>query len=37
LGRILVRGLPKVQTWVLWVALAYNLARAMEVVPHLMT
>ena len=37
LGRILVRGLTKVQTWVLWVALAHNLTRAMDVVPHLMT
>jgi transposase len=37
LGRILVRGVTKVQTWVLWVALAHNLTRTMDVVPHLMT
>jgi transposase len=37
LDRILVRGLTKVHTWVLWVALAHNLTRAMDVVPHLMT
>jgi hypothetical protein len=37
LGRILVRGLPKVHAWVLWVALAHNVIRSMEVVPHLMT
>ena len=37
LGRILVRGLPKVQAWVLWVALAHNLLRSMELVPHQMT
>ena len=34
LGRVLVRGLPKVQSWVLWVALAHNVMRAMEIVPH---
>ena len=32
-----VRGLPKVHTWALWVALAVNTLRAMEIVPHLMT
>jgi transposase len=37
LGRFLVRGLPKVQACVLWVALAQNLMRSMELVPHLMT
>ena len=37
LGRILVRGLSKVQTWALWVALAHNLTRTMGLVPHLMT
>jgi Transposase DDE domain len=37
LGRILVRSLPKVHAWVLWVALAHNLTRSMELVPHLMT
>lgn len=36
LGRILVRGLPKVRSWVLWVALAHNAIRAMGIVPHLM-
>ena len=36
LGRLLVRGLPKVHAWVLWVALAHNVMRAMDVVPHLM-
>lgn len=37
LRRLAVRGLPKVQSWVLWVALAHNLMRSMEIVPHLMT
>ena len=37
LGRLLVRGLPKVQAVVLWVALAHNLMRSMDLVPHLMT
>jgi transposase len=37
LGRLLVRGLPKVHTWVLWFVLAHNLMRSLEVVPHLMT
>jgi predicted acylesterase/phospholipase RssA len=37
LHRFLVRGLPKVQMCALWVALAHNLMRAMNVVPHLMT
>jgi transposase len=37
LGRLVVRGLPKVQACVLWVALAHNLMRSMELVPHLMT
>ncbi len=32
-----VRGLPKVHTWVLWVALAHNMMRAMALVPHVMT
>jgi transposase len=32
-----VRGLPNVHTWALWVALAVNALRAMEIVPHLMT
>lgn len=37
LGPLLVRGLAKVHTWVLWVALAHNMMRAMGIVPHLMT
>jgi transposase len=37
LGRLLVRGLPKVHAWVLWFALAHNLMRSLGVVPHLMT
>lgn len=37
LSRILVRGLAKVHTWVLWAALAHNMMRTMEIVPHLMT
>lgn len=34
LGRLLVRGLPKVHTWVLWIALAQNMRCLMEIVPH---
>jgi transposase len=37
LDRILVRGLTKVHTWALWVALAHNMMRTMEIIPHLMT
>jgi transposase len=37
LDRIPVRGLQKVHTWALWIALAHNLMRTMELVPHLMT
>jgi len=37
LDRFLVRGLTKTTACVLWVALAHNLLRTMEVVPHLMT
>ena len=37
LGRLQVRGLPKVHSWVLWVALAHNAMRMMGIVPHLMT
>lgn len=37
LARIAVRGLTKVHTWVLWVALAHNMMRTMAIVPHLMT
>jgi transposase len=36
LNRILVRGLVKVHTWALWVALAHNMMRAHEIVPHQM-
>jgi hypothetical protein len=36
-GQIPVRGLHKVHTWALWIALAINVMRAMEIVPHLMT
>ena len=32
-----VRGLGNVHTWVLWIALAHNVMRAMGIVPHLMT
>lgn len=37
LGHIVVRGLAKVQSCALWVALAINVLRAMEIVPHEMT
>ena len=37
LDRIPVRGLPKVHTWALWIALAHNLLRLTDLVPHLMT
>ena len=37
LGRVLVRGLTHVHTWVLWAALAHNMMRMMDLVPHLMT
>lgn len=37
LGRVLVRGLTKVHTWALWGALAHNMLRTMDIVPHLMT
>ena len=37
LGQLPLRGLAKVQTWVLWAALATNVRIAMEIVPHLMT
>jgi transposase len=37
LTRVLVRGLAKVHTAALWVALAHNMLRTMEIVPHLMT
>lgn len=37
LRQLLVRGLPKIQACVLWVALAHNAMRTMGIVPHLMT
>lgn len=37
LTQLSVRGLSKVLTWALWVALAQNAMRAMGIVPHLMT
>jgi DDE family transposase len=35
LGRLAVRGLPKVLNTALWVALAHNAVRVMGFVPHL--
>lgn len=32
-----LRGVTKVHTWVLWIALAHNLLQTMQLVPHLMT
>lgn len=37
LTQVLVRGLTKVQTWALWIALAHNMMRAHGIVPHQMT
>jgi len=37
LNQIPVRGTTKVLTWALWIALAHNLMRTMQLVPHLMT
>lgn len=37
LTSIPVRGLRKVHTWALWIALAHNMVRMLEIVPHLMT
>ena len=37
LRTIPVRGLRKVHTWALWIALAHNMLRLMDIVPHLMT
>jgi transposase len=37
LSRFVVRGLAKVTTCAVWVALAHNMLRTMEIVPHLMT
>jgi transposase len=36
LGPLLVRGLGKVHTWVVWIALAHNMMRTMGIVPHRM-
>jgi hypothetical protein len=36
LAAVAVRGLTKVHTWVLWVALATNVMRAMDIIPHQM-
>lgn len=36
LNRIVVRGLANVQTCALWIALAHNMMRAQEIVPHQM-
>jgi len=33
---LLVRGLDKVHTWVLWIALAHNMMRTMGIIPHQM-
>jgi transposase len=37
LTAIPLRGLAKVHTWALWIALAHNMIRTLEIVPHLMT
>lgn len=37
LNRLLVRGLTKVHTWALWMALAHNMLRATGIVFHLMS
>ena len=37
LAVIPLRGLAKVHTWALWIALAHNMIRTLEIVPHLMT
>lgn len=37
LSTIPVRGLMKVHTWALWIALAHNMIRTLDIVPHLMT
>jgi transposase len=36
LNGVPVRGLGKVQAWALWAALAFNVLRVMEIVPHQM-
>lgn len=37
LAHPLLRGLAKLHTWALWVAVAHNVVRAMEITPHVMT
>ena len=37
LTAIPVRGLKKVHTWALWIALAHNMIRTLDIVPHVMT
>jgi hypothetical protein len=37
LTAIPLRGLAKVHTWALWIAVAHNMIRTLEIVPHLMT
>lgn len=37
LTQLTVRGRGKVHAWVLWVAVAHNMMRALEIVPHLMS
>lgn len=37
LTQLLVRGHRNVHTWALWAALAHNMMRAMEIIPHVMT
>ena len=37
LTQLALRGLTKVHTWALWIALAHNMRLAMGIVPHLMT
>jgi transposase len=37
LHTIPVRGLQKVHLWALWIALAHNMMRTLQIVPHLMT
>ena len=37
LTAIPLRGLAKVHAWALWIALAHNMVRTLDIVPHLMT
>jgi transposase len=37
LTQVAVRGLTKVHTWALWIALAHNMRLTMAIIPHLMT